>query len=141
MFKYWWIPTVCTWSFSQGDFKIPLNTTHFCSNVLIKTTESITLVVILDLIHLAAREVLPSFWKHIYYLPTVGNIVGVFRFNILEDVVAIHFYDYYMLKCLKFYKKNLKLYHKTVCSHYLWWLHHSGWYFGNTKHNCFGFFL
>ena len=31
----------------------------------------------------------PSFRKHRYSLPTVGNIVGVLKFNILEDVLAI----------------------------------------------------
>ena len=48
-----------------------------------------TLVIILDLIHLAAWIGLPSFWTHIYYLPTVKNILGVFKFNILEDMVSI----------------------------------------------------
>ena len=32
---------------------------------------------------------LPSFIKHIYYLPTGDNIVGMLKFNILEDVEAI----------------------------------------------------
>ena len=31
--------------------------------------------------------------------------------------------------------------HRTVCRNYLWCLHHSGCYFGNTKQSCFGFFL
>ena len=49
----------------------------------------ITLVIILDLIHLEAWSDLPSFIKHIYYLPTGGNILGVLKFNLLEDVEAI----------------------------------------------------
>ena len=32
---------------------------------------------------------LPSFIKYIYSLPTGGNIVGLLKFNILEDLVAI----------------------------------------------------
>ena len=52
-------------------------------------TESITLLIILDLIHLAAWPFLSSFRKQIYSLPTEGNIVGVCKFHILEDVVAI----------------------------------------------------
>ena len=90
---YWSIPMVCKWYFSHSDCNIPLRTTHCCSNVLIDIIESITLVIVLDLIHLAAWSDLPFFIKHIYYLPTRGG------------------------------------------------LHHSGWYFWNTKHNCFGFCL
>ena len=53
-------------------------------------TESITLFIILYLIHLKAWSYLPSFIKHIYSLPTGGNIVGVLKFNTLEDVEAIY---------------------------------------------------
>ena len=67
---------------------VPLSTTHCCSNVSIERTESITLVIILDLIHLADWAFSPSFWENIYYLPTGGNIVGVCKFNILADMVA-----------------------------------------------------
>ena len=80
---------ICTLYFSRVDCNIPLRTTHCCSNVSIERTESINLVIILDLIHLAACSDLPSFIKHIYYLPTGGNILGVLKFNILEDVVSI----------------------------------------------------
>ena len=90
---YWSMPMFCKWYFSHGDWNIPSSTIHCCSNVLIEITESITLVIILDLIHLATWSDLPSFIKHIYSLP-----IG--------------------------------------CG-----LHHSGWYFGNTKHNSFDFFL
>ena len=45
--------------------------------------------IILDLINLAAWSDIPSFRKHIYYLPTGGNIVGVLEVNVLEDVEAI----------------------------------------------------
>ena len=83
------IPMIFMWYFSRGDYNTPLSTAHFCSNVSIEITESITLVIILDLIHLEDWEVLPSFWKHIYYLPTGGNTVGVFKINILEGVEAI----------------------------------------------------
>ena len=87
----WSIPMVCTWYFSRVYCNITLSTSHCCSNVSIEITESITLVIIVDLIHLTAWAVLPSLWKHIYYLPTGGNIVGVCNFNILADVVAIRF--------------------------------------------------
>ena len=80
---------VCTLSSGRVDCNIPLSTTHFCSNVSIERTESITLVIILDLIHLAVWSDLPSFRKHIYYLPTEGNIVGVLEVNLLEYVEAI----------------------------------------------------
>ena len=83
------IPMVCTWYFSRVYCNITLSTSHCCSNVSIERTRSITLVIILDLIHLAAWSDLPSFRKHIYSLLTGGNIVGVFKFNILEDVEAI----------------------------------------------------
>ena len=63
--------------------------THCCSNVPIERTESITLVIILDLIQLAACSDLPSFRKHIYSLPNRGNIVGVLEINVLEDVEEI----------------------------------------------------
>ena len=33
-----WIPMVYAWYFSRGDCKIPLRTTHFCSNVSIERT-------------------------------------------------------------------------------------------------------
>ena len=52
---------------------------------------AITLVIILDLIHLTAWADLPYFRKHIYYLPTGGNILGVLKLNIFEDMVAIRF--------------------------------------------------
>ena len=80
---------VCTSSFSGGDCNIHLSTTHYCSNVSIERTESITLVITLDLIHLVAWSDLPFFVKHIYYLPTGVNILGMVKFNILEDVEAI----------------------------------------------------
>ena len=83
------IPMVCTWSFSRGDCNITLSTTHGCSNVSIEIIESINLVIILDLIHLASWSDLLSFIKHIYYLPTGGNILGVLKFNLLEDLEAI----------------------------------------------------
>ena len=51
---------------------------------------AITLVIIIYLVHLTAWSYLPSFRKHIYYLPTGDNIVDVLKFNILEDLVAIY---------------------------------------------------
>ena len=89
LLKDWSIPMVSTLYFSHGDCNIHLIPTYFCSDVSVERTESITLVIILDLIHLTAWSDLPSFIKHIYYLPTGGNIVGVLKFNLLEDVVAI----------------------------------------------------
>ena len=86
-----WIPMVCTWSCIRGVCNIPLSTTHCYSNVSIEITESTTLVIILDSIHLAAWSDLPSFRKHIYSLTTVGNIVGVLEVNVLEDVEEIRF--------------------------------------------------
>ena len=77
---------VSTLSFSHGDCNINFSRTHCCSNVSIERTESITLVIILDLIHLAAWSDLPSIIKHIYSLPTGGNIVGVLEVNLLEYV-------------------------------------------------------
>ena len=89
LLKDWSITMVCTLSFSRVYCNIPLSTTCCCSNVSIERTESITLFIILDLIYLAAWSDLSSFIKHEYYLPTGGNNVGVFKFNILEDLVAI----------------------------------------------------
>ena len=86
LLKDWWMPMVCTWYFSRSYCNIPFSTTHCCSNVYIDRTESITLVIILDLIHLAAWSDLPSFRKHIYFLPTGGNTVGMLEVNSLEDV-------------------------------------------------------
>ena len=86
----WSIPMVFTWYLRRGDCNIPLRTTHCCSNISIEKTESINLAIILDLIYLEAWAVLPSFWKHIYYLPAWGNILVLFKFNLLADVVAIH---------------------------------------------------
>ena len=80
---------VYTLYFSCGDCNISFSATYCCSNVSIERTESITLVIILDLIHLAAWSDLPSFIKHIYYLPAGGNIVGVLEVNVLEDVEEI----------------------------------------------------
>ena len=80
---------VCTLYFSCGDCIITLTTTNCCSNVSIEITESITLVIILDLIHLAAWSDLPSFIKHIYDLPTWDHIVGLLEVNLLEDVEEI----------------------------------------------------
>ena len=48
--------------------------------------KSIALVIILDLIHLVAWSDLISFRKHIYYLLTGGNIVGVLEVYVIEDV-------------------------------------------------------
>ena len=76
---------------SVRDFNIPLITTHCCSNVSIEITESIILVIIPYLIHLVAWLDLTSFIKHVYSLPTGVKIVGVLKFNLLEDVKAIHF--------------------------------------------------
>ena len=78
------------YQWSVHDILVVVITTYLLerqclSNLSIDRTESITLVIILDLIHLAAWSDLPSFRKHIYYLPTGGNIVGVLEFNILED--------------------------------------------------------
>ena len=71
-----WIPIVCKWYFSRSDFNIPLSTTHCCSNVSIERTESITLVIVLDLIHLAAWSDLPSFKNtYIIYQPEVISYV------------------------------------------------------------------
>ena len=140
LLKDWSIPMVYTWYFSRGDFKITLSATHCCLNVSIERKEWITLVIILDLIHLAAWEVLPSFIKHIYSLLTGGNIVGVFKFNILEDVEEIRCVWWLGVKVVGMLWFFL-VYHNTVCRNYLWWLHHSGWYFGNTKHDCFDFCL
>ena len=85
------LPSVGTYYISiQNDCKIHLITTNCCSNVSIDRKESINLVIILDLIHLAAWAVLPSFWKHIYSLPTGGNTVFVCKFNKLTDVAAIN---------------------------------------------------
>ena len=89
LLKDWSIPIVFTLYLIRSDCNITLCTTHCCSNVSIKITESTTLVIILDLIHLATWAVLPSFWKHLYYLPTEGNFVVVCKFNKLTDVVAI----------------------------------------------------
>ena len=75
--KKGWIPMVFTSSFSRGYRNITLSTTHGCTNVSIEITESIALVIILYLIHLAAWLDLPSFIKHIYDLPTGVNNVGV----------------------------------------------------------------
>ena len=83
------ISMVCTWSFSRGDCNIHFSTTHCCSNLSIERTESITLVIILYLIHLAAWSDLIYFIKNIYYLPTGGNIVDVFKFSLLKDAEAI----------------------------------------------------
>ena len=80
---------VCTGYYSRGGCNTPLSTTHGCSNLSIDRTESITLVVILDLIHLSTWSCLPSFRKHICSLPTGGNIVDMLKFNLLEDVEAI----------------------------------------------------
>ena len=80
---------VCTWSFSHDYCKINLSTTHCCSNVSIDITESITLFIILDLIHLVAWSDFLSFIKKKYYLPTGVNLVGVLEFNILEGVEEI----------------------------------------------------
>ena len=94
-----------------------------------------TLVIILDLIHLAAWSDLPSPIKHIYYLPTRGNIVGVLKFNLLDDVESIlceWWLDVEMVGIIWIF---LLLSHKTVCRHCLWWLHNSGWYFCITKQN------
>ena len=82
---------------------------------------------------------LPSFIKHIYYLPNGGNIAGVFKFNILEDVVSkrcVWWFGVEMFAMLSFF-----LSYRTVYRHFLWFLHHSGCYFGNKKHNCFDFCL
>ena len=47
----------------RGDCNTHLSTTHFCSNVSTKRTQSINLVIILDLTHLAAWADLPSIWN------------------------------------------------------------------------------
>ena len=86
----WSIPIVFTCYLWRVYSNIPLSTTHCCSNVLIQKTESITLVIILDLIHLAAWAVLPSLWKHIDYLFTGGNSLVVCKFNKLTDVASIN---------------------------------------------------
>ena len=52
-------------------------------------TVSITLVVILDLTHLAAWVDLPSILKHIYYLPTGGDFVAVCKLNERTDMALI----------------------------------------------------
>ena len=52
------------------------------------------------------------------YLPTGGNIVGVFKFNLLQDVEAIRcewLLDVEMFEILSF---CLFVSHKTVCSHF-----------------------
>ena len=48
--------------------------------------------------------------------------------------------DNYVLKCLGLYNSVFLLSHKNIFCHCLRWLNHSGYYFGNTKHNCFDFF-
>ena len=89
LINYWSIPMVCAWSLRHSGCNIPLGTIHCCSNLSIYRKESITLVIILDLIHLTAWAVLPYFWKHIYSLPTRGNPIVVCKFNITTDVLAI----------------------------------------------------
>ena len=84
-----WIPMICTWYFSRINCNIIFSTTHCSSNVSIERTESITLVIIIDLIHLVAWSYLPFFRKHIYSLLTGGNIVGVLEVNVLEVVEEI----------------------------------------------------
>ena len=70
-----------------------------------------------------------------------GNIVGVFKFNILEDAAAISCVWWLGVEMVGMICWYFLLSHKTVCRHYLWCLHHSGWYSRNTKHNCFDFCL
>ena len=123
--KDWSTTMVCTWYFNRGNCNIPLSTTHCCSNVSIERTESITLVIILYLIHLEAWAVLPYFWKHIYYLSNRVNNVGVFKFNILEDVVAIRCEWWLVVEMVVMLYIFFLLSQKTVCHHYLWCLHHS----------------
>ena len=89
MFKDGSTPMVCMWYFSRGDCNITLSTTPCCSNLSIYRTESITLVLIFDLLHLSAWSDLPSFIKHIYFLPTDGNFVGALQFNLIENVEEI----------------------------------------------------
>ena len=83
------MPMVCAWYFSQSDCNIAFSTTKCCSNVSIERTVSITFVIILDLIHLAAWSDLPSFRKRIHSLRTRGSIVSVLEVNVLEDVEEI----------------------------------------------------
>ena len=141
LLKDWSISMVCTWSFSYVDCNIPLSSTHCCSNVSIERMESITLVIILDLIHLAAWSVLPLFWKHIYYLPTRVNIVGVFKFNILEDVVEIRYVWWLgveMVAMLSFYFFGVS----QDCMSSLFVILASLWMvFWEQKRNCFYFCL
>ena len=54
-------PSICNTTVYISNCNIPLSTTHCCSNLSIKITKSITLVIILDLIHLAACSDLPFF--------------------------------------------------------------------------------
>ena len=129
----WSIPIVFMWSLIRGYCNIPLRTTHFCSNVSTKRKKSITLVIILDLIHLAVWEYLPSIWKHIYYLPTGGNVLGVFSFNKLTDMALIRCACWFGVEVVGMISFFFLVFYSTICHHYVWCLNHSGWYFGNTK--------
>ena len=83
--------------------------TRSCSNVLIEGTKSITLFIILDLIHLATWADLSSIWKYIYYLPTGSNFAVVYKVNkrtymapiscawlfVVELVVMLYFFWFF----------------------------------------------
>ena len=53
-----------------------------------------TVVIILDLTHLAAWEDLPLIWKHKYYLPAGGNLVVVCNLTDTTDSVAVNVIKY-----------------------------------------------
>ena len=55
-----------------------------------ESIESMILVIILDLTHLAAWEDLPLIWKHKHYLPAGGNLVVVCNLTDAIDIVALN---------------------------------------------------
>ena len=54
--------TICFYIFSYCNNLLII--THCCSNESISNIDTITLIKTLDLVHCAARKVLPSVWKH-----------------------------------------------------------------------------
>ena len=89
--------------------------------------------IILDLIHLAAWEVLPLFWKHMYYWPTRGNIAVLCKLKKLVDVLTIccaWWFGVEVVEMIQFFKL---LYHKNVCHYYFSCLNHSRWIFFGTQ--------
>ena len=133
MLKDWSIPIVFTWYLIRCHFNMPLRTTHCCSNVSFERTESITLVIIIYLIHLTVWTVLPSFQKHIYSLLTGGNIIVVCKFNKFADVAAIRCAWSFGVEVVGMLHFFFLVFQKTLCRHYCWCLNRSGWNVCNTK--------